>query len=63
MTKFSFSACHFILACHSGKFDVLREAEYPSVELRVEIAFAEELCQFGAIYKRKRYYMLSYHIK
>ena len=63
MTKFFFSACHFILARHSGKFDVFREAECPPVELTVEIMFAEESCQFGAIYKRKRHRMLSYNIK
>ena len=61
MTKVSFSACQFILACHSGKFDVLRGAECPPVELRVEIVFAEESYQFGANYKRKRLRMLSYH--
>ena len=31
------------------------------MELRVEIVFAEESCQFGAIYKRK-HRMLLYHI-
>ena len=51
MTKVFFSACHFILARHSGKFDVPREAECPPVELRVDIVVAEESCQFGAIYK------------
>ena len=34
-------------------FDVLLEVVCPSVELRVEIVVAEELCQFGAIYKIK----------
>ena len=42
MTKVSFSARHFILARHSGEFDVVHEAECPPVELRVEIMFAEE---------------------
>ena len=32
------------------------------MELRVEIVFAEESCQSGAIYKRKRHRILSYHI-
>ena len=62
MTKLSSSACHFILARLSGKFDVLREAECPPVELRAEIVFAEESCQFGAIYKRKRHRMIIYNI-
>ena len=61
MTKDSFSARHFILAHHSGEFDVVHGAECSPVELRVEIVFAEESCQFGAIYKRK-HRMLSYHI-
>ena len=61
LTKVSFSARQFILACHSGNFDVVHGAECPSVELRVEIVFAEESYQFGAIYKRKRHRMLSYH--
>ena len=62
MTKLSSSACHFILARLSGKFDVLHEAECPPVELRAEIVFAEESCQFGAIYKRKRHRMILHHI-
>ena len=61
MTKVSFSACHFILARHSGEFDVVHVAECSPVELRVEVVFAEESCQFGAIYKRK-HRMLSYLI-
>ena len=62
MTKVSFSARHFILACHSGKFDVVHGGECPPVELRVDIiVFAEESYQFGAIHKRKWHRMLSYH--
>ena len=57
MTRVSFSARHFILACHSGKFDVIHGAECPPVEPRVEIVFGEESCEFGAIYKRKRHRM------
>ena len=55
----SFSARHFILACHSGKFDVAHGAECPPVELRVEIVLSEESYQFGAIYKRKRHRIIS----
>ena len=47
--RISFSARHLILACHSGKFDVVHGAECPPVGLRVEIVFAEESYQFGAI--------------
>ena len=61
MRKVSFSARHFILACHSGKFDGVHGAECPPVDLRVEIVFAEESYKVGAIYKRKRRRMLSYH--
>ena len=61
MIKVSFSARHFILACHSGKFDVVHGAECPPVELRVEIVFAEQSYQFGAVYKRKCPRMLLYH--
>ena len=43
-------------------FDVLRELGCPPVELRVEIVVAEEACQFGAIYKKKRHCMLSYYL-
>ena len=43
-------------------FDALREAECPSVELKSIFMFAEESCQFGASYNRKRHRMLSYHI-
>ena len=32
------------------------------MELRVEIVFAEESCQSGVNYKRKRHRTLSYHI-
>ena len=60
MTKVSFSARHFILSCHSGKFDVVHKAECPPVELRVEIVFAEESYHIGAIYKRKRHHVLPY---
>ena len=41
---------------------MLRGVECPPVELRVGIVFAEESCQMGAIYKRKRHRMLSYRI-
>ena len=61
MTKVSVSTRHFILAHHSGKFDVDHGAESPPVELRAEIVFEEESYQLGAIYKRKRHRMLSYH--
>ena len=62
-TKVSFSACHFILACHGGEFDVVHGAECPPLELRVEIVFAEESCQFEAIYNRKRPYAFISYIK
>ena len=61
MIKASFLAGPFILACHSGKYDVVHGAECPPVGLRVEIVCAEESYQFGAVCERKRYRMLSYH--
>ena len=51
MTKISFSARHFILARHSDKFHVVHREECTLLKLRVEIVFAEESCQLGAIYK------------
>ena len=42
VTKVSSSARKFILACPSGKFDVVHGGDCRPVELRVEILFAEE---------------------
>ena len=61
MTKVSFSARHFILACHSDKSHVGHGTDCPPVKLRVEIVFEEESYQFGAIYIKKRHRMLPYH--
>ena len=38
------------------------QGELQKMELKSRFVFAEESCQFGRSYKRKRHRMLSYHV-